>query len=417
MGGKGGIGEAYMAFENKSIKEIRDLLFTGVSLEYNNRIRIFPKSFIKILCTVFAGVFVFLYKQIGWVFLQLFPETAFWGEVQVLGVKIRPLIKWGVLIGVGEPNKGTQWQGKISVNVTALGNPLLSGTQLKSPLTGKIYIVDDTAPLENETEIVNVTCAEIGQAGSLAVGDTLNFVSPLGFVSKEAEVAEIIQDAINPETEPDYRFRVVNRWRMQPQGGAPADYRIWASEVPGVLNTYPYHDTETASGVLLFISGNPNIYPDRIPSGELLRQVGDACTYDPNRGGGAYRKPMGATIDPQGDGSYYNIRPVSVISFDIQITGLSGASPSEFAEAVRSPLEEYFLGREPYIRGLSDDNNKTNLVSRNNASSVIDQIAISRKAEFDSVTLIKNGSITPSYTLGMGELCKLRNLYINGVLQ
>jgi len=404
-----------MPFENKTIKEIRDLLYSGVMLEYNNKIRILPKSFIKILCTVFAGVFIFLYKQIGWVFLQLFPETAYWGEVKVLGVKIRPLVKWGVLIGVGEPNNGGQWTGTIQVQVTAINTPLLAGTQLKSGLTGKVYLVDENRTLENDTEIIPVTCVELGKAGSLEPGDVLNFVSPLGNVKKEAEVFTVIKDATEPETEPEYRFRVVNRWRMQPQGGAPADYRIWAAEVDGVYNTYPYKDPSTASGVLLFVSGKQAIYPDRIPSAALLKRVGDACTYDPNRGNKAYRKPMGATIDPQGDGTYPNVRPVIILSFDIHIFGLQGIPAAEFAEAVRPSLDEYFLGREPHIRGLSDDNNKKNIVSKNNASSVIDQIAISKKAEFDSVVMYKGNVITPAYTLGMGELSKLRHLFINEV--
>jgi hypothetical protein len=405
-----------MAFENKTIKEVREILYSGIMLEFNNRIRILPKSFIKVLCTVFAGVFVFLYKQIGWMFLQLFPETAYWGEVKVFGLIIRPLVKWGVLIGVGEPKEGSQWQGDIAVHVTQGGTPLLSGTQLKSDLTGKIYLIDETRPLENEIEIFSVTCTETGNTGTLEAGDILKFVSPLGNVKKEAEVTAIIRDAMDPETEANYRFRVVNRWRMQPQGGAPADYRIWASEVPGVLNTYPYHDPSTASGVLLYVSGNPAIFQDRIPGPALLIQVGDACTYDPERGGKAYRKPMGATIDPIGDGSYTNVRPVIVVNFDIYIYGLSGIPALDFSEAVRPALEEYFLGREPYIRGLSDDNNKTNIVSKNNASSVIDQIAISKKAEFDSAAMYRGDVAVPSYTLGMGELCKLRNLIIDGVL-
>jgi hypothetical protein len=404
------------AFENKTIREVRDLLYTGLMLEFNNNIRILPKSFIKVLCTVFAGVFIFLYKQIGWVFLQLFPETAYWKEVTILGIKIRPLVKWGVLIGVGEPKMGTQWQGNISVHATLLNSPLMAGTQLKSDISGKIYLIDETRTLENDYEIFSVTCTEIGKAGSLEAGDVLNFVSPLGNVSKEASIDSVIQDAIEAETEAEYRYRVVNRWRMQPQGGALADYRIWASGVTGVLNTYPYNDPNTASGVLLFVSGNSSIYTDRIPSAALLLQVGDACTYDPDRGGKAYRKPMGATIDPQGNGTYTNVRPVIVSPFDIYIYGLEGIPAQDFADAVRPALGEYFLGREPYIRGLSDDNNKTNTVSKNNASSVVDQIAISKTAKFDTVALYRNGVLTPDYTLVMGELCKLRNLYINGVL-
>jgi len=400
------------AFENKTIKEVRDLLYSGVMIEFNNKIRILPKSFIRILCTVYAGVFIFLYKQIGWVFLQLFPDTAYWGEVKVLGIKIRPLVKWGILIGIGEPENGSPWQGTIKVDVNVSGTPLLSGTQLKSALTGKIYLVDNTKILSAGSDKVDITCAEIGQAGYLSVGDILNFVSPLGNVKREAEVISIIWNGTEPETESEYRFKVVNRWRMQPQGGSLSDYRIWSSEVPDVLNVYPYNDPDSPAGVLLYVSGNPSAFPDRIPSDITLKRVGDACTYDPNRNFKAYRKPLTAVIDPQGDGSYRNIKPVTLVEFDIVIDGVKGISAEEFKHIVRPALEDYFCGREPYIRGLSDDNNRTDQVLRNNAASVVDQIAISRKAIFDSLTMYKNDEITPIYNLGMGELCILKDLTV-----
>jgi hypothetical protein len=401
------------AFENKTIEDIRDLLINAFNFYFNKRVRLLPRAFIRVLSIVLAGIFITLYKQIGWLFLQLFPETAYWKEVTILGVKVRPLVKWGVLIGVGLPRPGTQWKGEITINVTNKSTTLSGGAQLKSELTGKLYITNSSKFLTNDTETVAITCVETGSGGNIEVEDTLNFVNPLGNVKKTAIVLSVMNDGTDDETEGEYRYRVVNRYRMQPQGGALADYRIWASDVSGVLNVYPYKDEGSPSGVLLYVSGNPSLFPDRIPSEVLLKQVGDACTYDPKTGK-ATRKPITAVIDPAGDGSYSNVMPVSIIGFDIYITSLTGILPSDFAKAVRPAVEDYFFGRESYIRGLSDDNNKTNIVSRNNVSSVVDQIAISVKAEFESVTMKREGNIEPSYTLGMGELSELVNLYIDG---
>jgi hypothetical protein len=402
------------AFENRTIEEIKSLLINAFQQEFNKKLRILPKSFIRIFSTVLAGIFIILYKQIGWLFLQLFPETAYWHEVTILGVKIRPLIKWGVLIGVGLPKTGDRWAGEITVDVTSPDTVLAAGSQLKSDLTGKIYIVDTLKELTGETETVSVSCTVTGSMGSLAVGDILKFVSPLGNVKKEAAVSDITHDGTDDESEGDYRYRVVNRYRMQPQGGALADYRLWASDAPGVLNTYPYNDEDNPAGVLLYVSGNPAVYEDRIPSPALLIQVGEACTYNPETGK-ANRKPMTAILDPAGTGTYTNIRPVTLKTFDVYITGLTGIPAPDFAEEVRPAIQEYFLGREPYIRGLSDDNNKTNIVSKNNVTSTVDQIAISVKAEFDSVVMKMGVVTTASYTLGMGELAKLDRLFINGV--
>jgi len=401
-------------YDNKSIEEIRSLIISGLQQEFNDRLRILPKSFVKILATVFAGVFIVLYKQIGWLFLQIFPDTAYWGEINVLGVRVRPLVKWGVLIGVGEPRRGTQWKGVIKVNVVRINTFLNSGTQLKSDITGKIYLTSETKTLENDTELVPVICAESGSVGNIEAGEILNFVNPLGNVSREAIIDSVYKDAIDDETEMDYRFRVVSRWRKQPQGGALADYRIWGMEAPGVLNIYPYKDVNSPSGVFVFVSGLPSIYPNRIPSSALLIQVGKSCTYNPETGK-ATRKPLTAIIDPVGDETFLNVKAVSVTTFDVFIEGLQGIPALDFSLIVKTAIEEYFLKREPYNRGLSDDNNRTDRVTRNNVSSVIDQIAISQRAEFDNVIMRKSGRITPSYVLGMGELCKLGKLYINGV--
>jgi uncharacterized phage protein gp47/JayE len=401
-------------YDNKSIEEIKTLIISGLQHEFNNRLRILPKSFVKILSSVFAGVFVILYKKIGWLFLQIFPETAYWNEINILGVRVRPLVKWGVIIGIGEPRRGTQWKGNIKVTVTRLNTFLDGGTQLKSSITGKIYLVDETKTLENDIENVVVVCAESGTIGNLETGEILDFVNPLGNVAKEAIVDSVIKDAIEGELEVDYRFRVVSRWRMQPQGGALADYRIWGMEAAGVLNIYPYKDVNSPSGVFIYVSGLPALYPDRIPSAALLIEVGKSCTYSPETGK-ATRKPLTAVIDPIGDESYLNVRPVSIIVFDVYIEGLSGISALDFSQSVKTPIMEYFLGREPYNRGLSDDNNRTDQVTKNNVSSVIDQVAISQKSEFNDVVMRKSGIVTPSYNLGMGELCKLGKLFINGV--
>jgi hypothetical protein len=403
------------AFENKTIGEIRELIINSFQNSFNKMFRLLPKSFIKVIASVFAAVYIILHKQIGWLFLQLFPETAYWGTINILGIKVRPLVKWGILIGVGEPKNGSQWKGKIAVIVSHNGGALVAGMQLTGDITGKLYITEEGAALDSDTAIVPVICADTGTAGNLESGDTLSFVTPLGNVQRTAAVSEVTSYAVEDEAEAEYRERVVNRFRSPPMGGALSDYRRWASDVPGVLNTYPYKDTETPSGVLIFVAGVPSIFPDRIPTLDLLRQVGRACTFDPTTGK-ATRKPITAVLDPGYNDNYQNVKPVNVTDFDVYIDGISGVPISDFGDAVRPAIESYFSGREPYIRGLSDDNNKTNIISKNNISSVVDQTAISLKAEFSGVMMFCNGAAAATHTLGMGELAKLYRLYLNGGL-
>lgn len=403
-----------MAYKNKTIEEVQQLLIRSFEHEFNTQLRILPKSFIKILCKVFAGVFIIVYKLVGWYFLQMFPETADWKEVTILGVRLRPLVKLGVLFGVGDPLAGVQWRGIITIDVLTQGSVLYSGTQLKSSVTGKLYIVEETKTLLQTKENVSIVCTEIGTVGNLEKNDTLNFVNPYGFIETEAVVWDVARVGLDNELESSYRNRVINRFRLQPQGGALADYRIWASEVPGVLNVYPYNDKEQPGGVLLYVSGISDVYVDRVPDKGLLKKVGEACTYDPETGR-ATRKPLTAMLDPKNDGSYSNVKPITVAVFDIVITGVSGIVPADFAQVVKPALQNYFLDRDLYIRGLSDDNNRTNVVSKNHVITVINQIAVSIKAIFETAEIRKDGKVAPLYTLDNGELARLGALAIDGV--
>lgn len=403
-----------MAYENKTVEEIYALLSAGAEQEFNKKFRLLPKSFLHVIFKVFSGVYIVLYKLIGWYFLQMFPATASWKTITVLGVSIRPLVRWGVLLGVGEPDQATQWEGLGTVGVVSIGSVLDSGTQLKSTLTGKVYLVAETITLGSSSVIAKFLCASTGTVGNLSVGDELEFVNPLGFVSKTVTISSVTITAIDPETETHYRNRVVNRYQVQPQGGALSDYRNWAASVDGVRQTYIYTDENTATGVLIFVAGDPDVYPDRIATTALCKAVGSACTYDPDTGK-ATRKPVGATLDPANDGSYRNIASVSVKGFIVYITGLSGVDASDFAAIAKPLVSDHFLSREPYIRGLSTDNVIENKVSANNVASIINEAVLSLKAEYGTVLIKQGGSTVDSYELQKGELVNLSGFYVNGV--
>lgn len=409
-----------MAHQNKSIDEVYTLLYNGLSSKFAQQFRLLPKSFIHVLCKVCAGLFVLCWKDNAWWGLQQYPEYAYYGNVTCLGVTINPLIMLGNLYGAGEPKTATQWQGVATVTVADAGSYLDSGTQLKSSVTGKIYLTEETVELAGESVDVSVKCAAGGMAGNLDAGDTLDFVNPLGTVAKVATVKSVTKDGNDGETEAEYRRRVFIRFSTKPHGGAYADYREYASEVTGVLQTYIYGDCYdisgddwTSTGVIVYVAGEPELYPDRIPDAALLVQVGEACTYDPETK--LMRKMIGQTIDPLGDGSYLNIKPVSVKTFDVYLTGLTGIDVSDFSDGAKSALETYFEGREPYIRGLSNESEVLNKVTLNNVSGVLNELAISLKADFSGVSVVSDAAQVSTYTLTYGQLAKLGTLYIDGV--
>ena len=403
-----------MSYENKTVDYVYDLLIQSFQEKFNNRLRLLPKSFIVVLAKVCAAIFVVPYKLAGWFYLQLFPDTASFDRVNVLGHDLRPLVKLGNLFGVGEPTSGQEWEGVIAAVVALEGQVIMQGAQLKSDKTGLVYVTSETVTTAGESVNLPVYCSQAGASGNLEIGDELKFVSPLSGVEQAAAVSSITQAGVDDETEAHYRARVVNRYSNQPQGGALSDYRIWAFDAEGVLQTYPYNGENSPGDVIIYVAGTTDVYPTRVPGRELCVAVGEACTYDPETGE-ANRKPLTAILDPNNDGTYLNIRPVSIVTIDLAVTGITGVDPGDFGAAFKSVAETYLLGREPYIRGLSDDNNRTNSVQTNSLIALANSVATGLKAAFGTVEMSIAGDAVESYTLGSGELCALGTLYVNGV--
>lgn len=402
-----------MAYENKTVEYVYNLLIESFQEKFNNKLRLLPKSFIVILSKVLSVIFVLPYKVCGWFYLQLFPDTASFDRVNVMGISLQPLVKLGVNIGVGEPTSGQAWEGLVSATVVTEGQAITAGTQLKSDVTGLMYVVSETVTTEGQSVNVPVYCVQSGSGGNLAQGDEIKFVSPLGFIAQDAVVASTTKEGLDEETADHYRARVVNRYSTQPQGGALSDYRIWSYDAPGVLQTYPYNGEDSPGDVEIYVAGNTDVYPNRVPGRELCVAVGEACTYDPETGI-ADRKPLTAILDPDYNGTYRNIQPVSIVTVDVYVTDVVGVDVSDFGAAYKSVCDDYLLGREPYIRGLSDENNKSNSIQKNTLIALANSVATSLKAQFGTVTMNINNVQVDNHNLDRGELSALGHLYING---
>ena len=124
---------------------------------------------------------------------------------------------------------------------------------------------------------------------------------------------------------------------------------------------------------------------------------------------------MGAVLDPSYDESYTNIKSCVIKEFDVYILGVVVNEMNSFKNDVKNSIETYFLEREPYIRGLSVDNDRSDRISKNNIAGLVNDVAEGLSGYFDSVILDKDSETLEEYTLGRGELAKLRKLYINGV--
>jgi uncharacterized phage protein gp47/JayE len=113
--------------------------------------------------------------------------------------------------------------------------------------TGTIIQRDDlgeytsTAAVESAAGLlrVPVISSVSGQSGNTDDSITMRLVSPISSLPS-AGMADSITGGTDIESLDDWRARVVERWYYTPQGGADADYIVWAKEVAGVTRAWTY---------------------------------------------------------------------------------------------------------------------------------------------------------------------------------
>ena len=106
-----------MSLVTPTTKDISDNIIAQLEASLNQTIPLLPKSFTRVLAKAMAAVFVLLYKYGGFIFLQIFVQTASNVDTEINGKTVNPLIEWGRLIGVGDPTPATSAQLLVDINV------------------------------------------------------------------------------------------------------------------------------------------------------------------------------------------------------------------------------------------------------------------------------------------------------------
>jgi len=366
--------------------DISDNIISQIQTSLNQTIPALPKSFTRVLAKAVAGVFILLYKYAGFMFLQLFVQTASDQETEINGETVTPLTLWGRLVGVGDPSSAVAAQLSISVTVETQGGTLPSYSQLTNSTNGVTYVTTSSVLLDADTVTVTIKAVSDqsggngkGAIGNLEAGDEVKFVSSVADVATTATVLSQVVTGSDAEDTDDYRQRIIDEFQARPQGGAYSDYRSWGSEVTGITNIYPYSGT---------VPGTVEIYAeatedssgseDGIPTDAQLTAVAEAIEYDED--GLATRRPVGANVI---------VSAITRTEWVVTVSGLIDStldSEADAQEAVTAAVEEYFLAREPYIVGL-DVLPRYDTVSRSAVIGAVEDVMTARGGTFSTATL------------------------------
>lgn len=393
-----------MAIITPTVSEISDNIIAQLEASLNQSIPLLPKAFTRVLAKAIAGVFVILYKYGGYIGLMQLVKYAPYEETTINGRTMSPLIEWGVLSGIGRPTPATRAQIQVEVQVSSPGEVVLAGTALYSSDNGYTYAVIEAKELTTPTATLTLRAVGDpngaggkGSAGNLPIGASLRFAAtPVGAEST-AQVTAAVETAADQESEDLYRRRVVSRFSAPPQGGAYADYRIWATEVPGISNAYPYTGVSPGT-VAVYVEATPESSgnEDGLPTVAQLEAVADSIEYDGE--GLASRRPIGSLV---------TVSSIARTTFDVQVAGLAvPGSAADVQDRIEAALGNYFANRAPYIIGL-DTQGRADRVTSTAVGGAVDEVVGAANGIFTSVSLTRAGSPVSVYTLGQGEKAKL----------
>lgn len=391
-----------MTLQTPTTKEINDNIIAQLESSLNQTIPLLPKSFMRVLSKVLAGVFVLLYKYGGFIFLQIFVRTASAKETIINGQAVVPLFEWGDLIGVGRPVAATNAELSIDITVNNQEGFLPSGTQLVGQDNGVTYITIGTTDLN--LPVVQATIRAVsdqsggggeGAIGNLDNGQIVSFANTVPNVVRNAVVADQLVTGANTEDIEVYRQRVLDRFQKRPQGGALADYELWGEEVAGIINVYPY-TSDCPGQVDVFCEATPESSgdPDGIPTTAQLEAVLESIIFNEN--GLPSRRPAGALV---------NTFEIVRTGFDTTVTGLTVDDAAQTQADITQAIEEYMLDREPFIDGLTVPP-RTDRITKSGVSGVVDDIVSAAGGFFDDVILVQGGDTITFYSLGQGEKAK-----------
>ncbi len=382
--------------------EIADRIVAAIAASISQAVPLLPKNFTTVLAKAIAAVFTILFKRGDFIGLQWFAATASTQETTFNGRTVIPIVEIGRLIGVGDPTEATAAEILVDITVEQQGGVLDSGTQIIGASNGVTYIL--IGPILLDAPNVQGTFRAAsdqsggdgsGAQGNLDAGAEVRFANPLPGVARVAIVASRITTGADAEDlDTAYRQRVIDRFQKRPQGGALADYEIWAEEVEGILNAYPYTgdpgQVDVYSEATVASSGNP----DGIPTVDQLEDVKESIEFDEN--GLASRRPANAFV---------NSLPITRSLFDVTVTDLADVNDVPTVEAaIIAAVEAYFLAGEPFINGLTVPP-RSDRLTRSGVIGTVEDIVTAFNGTFGTATfeLQSGGGPLESYTLGRGE--------------
>lgn len=368
-----------------TISQLYNSIISDIESELSITIPTFGRSFLKAQAMVQAGRLWLLYLVTASVQKNIFVDTC---DEETLG-------RFG-LVKLGRDRfPATQAQYEVLVSGTT-GAIIVAGTTFKanddSQSPGQLFVLDNDFTLDG-TNIITLRALEAGTVSSLAIGNGLTATIPIALVNAIGYVQSELIEPQEAETVNAYRQKIIEAFRLEAQGGSASDYRLWASEVQGINQTYPYAAVGLSSEVNLYIESD-NL--DGIPTLTDIDNVRDAIelpTVDRPA-----RKPITIIV---------NYLPIVPQEIDIEITGFVGLTP-EIEALIFSAIESKLSTIRPFVGAIDVVANQNDYFDTNSIISTI--LEVRPGSVFGAVTMTVESIPQVSVTFTNGNIPALTSI-------
>jgi uncharacterized phage protein gp47/JayE len=381
-----------------TISQLYNTLKADIEANMQVSINLLGKVYLRANALAYAGKLKLLYLVLGQIQKNIAPDICDEETLLRYGkVKLNRYLYPGV-----EGQYELQVTGTIGATIPAL-TIFKSDDASFSP--GILYQLDQAYVLVSNPDTITVRALTAGEEGKLIVNDTLTSTTPIALVSSNVFVVSEVVQPIDEETIEDYRAAVVLAFRLEPKGGADADYILWSLDAAGVKTVYPYAKTGESSAVVVYVEAKlvDSIDGQGTPTQAIMDDVEDVINFSPDislslpeRG----RRPTDVRL---------YIEPITVKQIVINIANFQGLT-GQITTDITNALTDYVANLRPFIAGANVIANKNDIIAANGIIQTISNTVPG--ASYGTVTFTVDGISYADYTFVLGNIPWLQTVNI-----
>ncbi len=390
-----------MAVTIPTLEELTNQILQDIATEFSVDVSELGTTYI-VAAKVQAGIIYQQYLALSGVQKNIFYDLS---EESVL-------IRYGSIILGRTPSPAEA--GEYEVEVTGqIGALISASTQFRANdntlAAGNLFVVDQDFILTGTTDTLPLRALTPGIEASLFIDDLLTSTSPITNVDSEVKVTAITKNPVSAESIESYRADVIEAAQIEPQGGSPGDFRLWASDIPEIRTTYPYAKLGAPGNIEIYIEATPeNTAPSEItgvPTQATIDEVYTAQSGPTPESGivvinpitGKGRKPISVfTIFPL---------PVNPLPVDLNFTGLTDES---IVPTIKAAIDSLLNDTRPFVAGADLITNKKDILTIGQIIAVVITVLTGTGITYTTLEMLVDGNIVNEFQFLLGDFPHLR---------